>query len=170
MYKRQASSLDINLTEGLSAQDVTDASVATGLGILGMIMWISVFSSIFVVFMRAGSLQILAAVTPLTWAGFVTERGGVWFGRSLRWFLSAAFTPAMMLLIMGIGVQISSTVAEGTQEEHTKTLISAGIAVIIVAMSLFSPLFLLKMFAFADPTTASAVSYTHLTLPTKRIV
>ena len=62
---------------------------------------------------RAGALIVLAATTPIAAAGLVSDVGRSWFWKSLRWFHAAAFTPVLMVLVLGVGIQMTSGVVTG---------------------------------------------------------
>ena len=57
--------------------------------------------------------MVLAATTPISAAGLVSDAGRPWFWKSLRWFHAAAATPLLMVLVIGVGVQMAGGVATG---------------------------------------------------------
>ena len=83
--------------------DITDGPVATVLGLLGLVLWLAAIGHLLVMVTRAGALIVLAAMTPVTAAGLVSDAGRAWFWKSLRWFHAAAFTPFLMVLMLGVG-------------------------------------------------------------------
>ena len=93
-----------------STKDVTDAAVATVLGIMGLFLVLAAIGHLLVMLTRAGALLVLAATTPIAAAGLVSDAGRSWFWKSLRWFHAAAFTPVLMALVMGVGIQLTTGV------------------------------------------------------------
>ena len=100
-----------------SVDDITDGTVATVLGLMGLLLWLAAIGHLLVMITRSAALIVLAATTPVAAAGLVSDAGRTWFWKSLRWFLAAAFTPVLMVLMLGIGVQITTGVANGLAEE-----------------------------------------------------
>lgn len=143
---------------GFAADDVTDAGVATLLGILGVLLLFAAVGHLLVMLARAGSLIVLAAVTPVAAAGQVSELGQVWLGKSLRWFHAAALTPVLMVLVIGIGVQVSTStvVAASAKAAGIPTQLASALpGVTLILISCVAPLALFKLLAFTDPSTAS---------------
>ena len=142
----------------LQPEDITDATVATVLGMLGGLLWLAGIAHLLVLLTRAGALIVLAVTTPICAAGLVSEAGRSWFWKSFRWFHAAAFTPVVMTLMMGLGVQIASSVVvdvtDGTQAAVGTALPAVG----MILMSAISPLALFKLLAFMDPGTNSGAA------------
>ena len=105
---------------GLATQDITDGTVATVLAFLGVFLWIAAIGHILVYLVRAASLLVLTATGPLSASGLVAEATRSWFWKSLRWFHAAAFTPVLMVIVLGIGVQMV-TKAQLTQVARKAT-------------------------------------------------
>ena len=97
----------------LQVGDLVDATVATVLGLMGLLLWLAAIGHLLVMLTRAGALMVLVATTPISAAGLVSEAGRSWFWKSLRWFHAAAFTPVLMVLVLGLGVQMTTGVANG---------------------------------------------------------
>ena len=70
---------------------------------MGLLLWLAAIGHLLVMITRAGALIVLAAMTPVAAAGLVGEAGRAWFWKSLRWFHAAAFTPVLMVLMLGVG-------------------------------------------------------------------
>ncbi len=138
----------------LKVEDVTDATVATVLGLMGLLLWLASIGHLVVMVTRAGALLVLAAMTPAAAAGLVGEAGRAWFWKSLRWFHAAAFTPVLMVLMLGVGVQLTS----GVVTDETGPAAAVGTAlpgVVLILVSCVAPLALFRLLAFVDPATPS---------------
>ena len=107
---------------GFSTSDITDGTIATVLGVMGFVLVFAAISHLLIMLARAAALLVLAATTPIAAAGLVWEGGRGWFWRSLRWFHAAAFAPVLMMLMLGVGVQVTSHVALG----YTDSLQTGG--------------------------------------------
>ncbi|MFZ0157544.1 MAG: hypothetical protein WAL50_00825, partial [Kineosporiaceae bacterium] len=138
--------------------DLTDATVATVLGLLGLLLWLAAIGHLLVMLTRAGALMVLAATTPICAAGLLAQVGRGWFFTSLRWFHSAALTPPLMVLVLGVGVQMTTGVANG-QSGGTQAAIGTALpGVVLIVISVFCPLALFKLLAFIDPSTGSGAA------------
>ena len=144
---------------GIGVQSVTDGVVATVLGLLGLVLWIAAIGHILVYLARAAALLVLTATGPLAAAGLVADAGRSWFWKSLRWFHAAAFTPVLMVLVLGIGVQMSDGVAAHLADDTAKSIGTALPAVMLIFISVVAPLALFKLLAFVDPGTPSGASF-----------
>ena len=82
-----------------------------------------------------------------------------WFWKSLRWFHAAAFTPVLMVMVLGIGVQMSNGVAAHLADGAQKSVGTALPAVMLILVSVVAPLALFKLLAFVDPGTPSGASF-----------
>jgi hypothetical protein len=103
-------------------------------------------------------LIVLAAATPVAAAGLVSDAGRSWFWKSLRWFLAAAFTPVPMVLVLGIGVQITTGVANGLADKTEQAIGAALPGVILILIACVAPVALFKLLAFVDPNTSSGAA------------
>lgn len=139
----------------ISTSDVSDGTVATVLGFMGIFMVFAAIGHLLVMLTRAGALMVLAATTPIAAGGLVSDAGQSWFWKSLRWFIAAAFTPVVMILVLGIGVQMTSGVATGMTDGLQKAIGTAVPGVVLICIGVFSPLALFKLLAFVDPGTSS---------------
>ena len=144
---------------GLGTEDITDGTVATELAFLGLFLWIAAIGHILVYLARAASLLVLTATGPLAASGLVTETTRSWFWKSLRWFHAAAFTPVLMVIVLGIGVQMVGGVAAHLADGAQKSIGTALPAVMLILVSVVAPLALFKLLAFVDPGTPSGSSF-----------
>lgn len=138
--------------------DVVEATVATVLGLMGLLLWIAAIGHLLVMLTRAGALLVLVATTPISAAGLVSEAGRSWFWKSLRWFHAAAFTPVLMVLVLGLGVQLTTGVANGLADSAQSAIGTALPGVILILIGVVSPLALFKLLAFVDPGTHSGAA------------
>jgi hypothetical protein len=97
----------------------------------------------------------LAATTPIAAAGLVWEGGKGWFWKAFRWFHAAAFTPVVMVVMFGLGAQVSNGVALGLSSDLQTAVGSALPGVLLIVTGSFAPLALFKLLAFVDPGTSS---------------
>lgn len=144
---------------GLGIDDITDAGVATALAFLGIFLWIAAIGHVLVYLARAASLLVLVATGPLSAAGLVSDFTRSWFWKSLRWFHAAAFTPVLMVMVLGIGVQFANGVAAHLADGTAKAFGTALPAVMTTLISVVAPLALFKLLAFVDPGTPSGASF-----------
>jgi len=145
--------------EAINTADITDAAVATVLGLLGLLVWLAAIGHLLVMLTRAGALIVLAAMTPIAAAGLLAEPGQSWFWKSFRWFHAAAFTPPLMIAMLGVGVQMTTGVATGTTDKAQAAIGTALPGVILILVSCVAPLALFKLLAFTDPTTNSGAAF-----------
>ncbi|NHC22970.1 type IV secretion system protein [Nocardioides sp. IC4_145] len=144
---------------GLGIDDITDAGVATALAFLGIFLWLAAIGHVLVYLARAASLLVLTATGPLSAAGLVFDFTRSWFWKSLRWFHAAAFTPVLMVMVLGIGVQFANGVAAHLADDTAKAFGTALPAVMTILISVVAPLALFKLLAFVDPGTPSGASF-----------
>lgn len=144
---------------GLGIEDITDAGVATALAFLGIFLWLAAIGHVLVYLARAASLLVLTATGPLSAAGLVSDFTRSWFWKSLRWFHAAAFTPVLMVMVLGIGVQFANGVAAHLADGTAKAFGTALPAVMTILISVVAPLALFKLLAFVDPGTPSGASF-----------
>jgi type IV secretion system protein TrbL len=141
--------------EPFTASDITNGTVAVILGIMGLLLWLAAIAHTLVMLARSASLIVLAAVTPISAAGLVTDFGRSWFWKSFRWFHAAALTPPLMVLALGVGVKITTGVALGAENDVLKSIGTAFVGVMLICVSALSPLALYRLFAFTDPGSTS---------------
>ncbi|MEJ7742391.1 MAG: hypothetical protein WKF73_07495 [Nocardioidaceae bacterium] len=141
-----------------ATDDITDGTVATVLGLLGLLLWVAAIGHLLVMLARGGALMVLAATTPISAAGLLGDAGKTWFWKSLRWFHAAAFTPVMTVLVLGIGVQMTTGVANGQSDKMSAAIGTALPGVVLILIGCFSPLALFKLLAFVEPGTSSGAA------------
>jgi hypothetical protein len=144
---------------GLGAEHITDGTVATVLAFLGLFLWVAAIGHILVYLARAAALLVLTATGPLAASGLVAEATRSWFWKSLRWFHAAAFTPVLMVIVLGIGVQMVGGVAAHLADGAQKSVGTALPAVMLILVSVVAPLALFRLLAFVDPGTPSGSSF-----------
>lgn len=132
-----------------------EAGMATVLAALGAFLWLAAIGHFVVMLIRGASLMILAATTPIAAAGLVSDAGQAWFWKSVRWFHAAALTPVLSVLVIGIGVKLCEGVGKNMEAGIDQTIGSMVPGVVIVVISLGSPVVLFRLLAFVDPGTSS---------------
>lgn len=140
------------------AKNTVEGALATVLGVLGLFMWIAAIGHFVVMLARGAALLILAAVTPIAAAGLVADAGRPWFWKSLRWFHAAALTPVITVLVLGIGVQLTTGVSQGAPDSPEAAIGTALPGVMLILVSVVAPVALFKLLAFVDPGTTSGAS------------
>jgi len=143
--------------EPFTPADLTDGTVATVLGLMGLLLWIAALGHFLVMLVRSAALMVLMATTPIAAAGLVSEAGRSWFWKSLRWFHAAALSPVLMVLVLGVGVQFTTGVANGLTG-IAGAIGTAVPGVLLICIATISPLALFKLLAFVDPQTTSGAS------------
>lgn len=143
---------------GFSTSDIVDGTIATVLGIMGLFLVFAAFAHLLVMLARAASLMILSATNPIAAAGLVWEGGRAWFWKAFRWFHAAAFTPVLMVLLLGLGVKVTSGVALGMSDSMQTAIGTAVPGVVLIVVASFAPLALFKLLAFVDPGTSSGAA------------
>ena len=139
--------------------DITDGTIATVLGLMGLLLVMAAIGHILVLLARAASLMVLAATTPIAAAGLVSDTGRAWFWKALRWFHAAALAPVLMVLVLGVGVQFTTGVANGLTGSKLEAAIGTAVpGVILICVAVVSPLALFKLLAFVDPGTTSGAA------------
>ncbi len=104
---------------------------------------------------RAAALMVLDATNPVSAAGLVWDGGRSWFWKTFRWFLAAAFTPVLMVLLLGLGVKATSGVALSMTDSLQTAIGTAVPGVVLIFVGSFAPLALFKLLAFVEPGTSS---------------
>lgn len=135
-----------------------DVTTATVLGLLGLFLWLAAIGHFVIMMTRAAALLILTATAPISAAGLVSEAGRAWFWKSLRWFHAAAFTPVLSVLVMGIGVQITTGVAQSGASSSEKAIGTALPGVMLILVAVVAPVALFRLLAFVDPGTSSGAA------------
>ena len=141
-----------------STQDITDATVATVLGVMSPFLILAAVGHLLIAVTVSAALLVLTATTPICAAGLVSDAGRAWMWTSLRWFHAAAFTPAVVVLVTGVGVQVTTGVAAGAADGLQASLATAVPGVFLICISCAAPLTLFKLLAFVDPGTSSGAA------------
>lgn len=142
----------------LDAQDVTEGSVATVMGVLGIVLIFAAIGHIIVAIARSAALMVLVGTASISAGGLGSEVGKSWFWKTFRWFHAAAFTPVIMALMLGLGASFTSGVATGQEDGIDKAVGTAVPSILLVLVAAFVPLALFKLLAFTDPNTNSGAS------------
>ncbi|GIG23315.1 hypothetical protein Cch01nite_40390 [Cellulomonas chitinilytica] len=141
-----------------SVADISDGTVATVLGLMGLVLMFGAIGHGLVMLARAVSLIVLAATAPVAAAGLVWDGGRGWFWKAFRWFHAAAFTPVLLVLVLGIAVKPTSNVAIGGSDSLQSALGTAIPGILLILVGAFLPLALFKLLAFVDPGTSSGAA------------
>lgn len=147
----------LELFKPFEVKDVTNGVLATILGLMGLLMVLAAIGHFFIMLVRAAAIMILIASAPISAAGLVGDLGQSWFWKTMRWFHAAAFTPPLVVLVMGIGVQMTTEVATGAADLEG-SIGTAIPGVLLICASVVSPVALFKLFAFVDPGTATGAT------------
>ena len=139
-------------------KDITDAVLATVLGVMGLFLVLAAIGHFFVMITRGAALMILVATSPIAAAGLVSDLGRSWFWKTFRWLHAAAFTPPLIVLVMGIGVQMAGGVAIGSSSGVETSVGTAFPAVMLICGSVVSPVALFKLLSFVEPGTATGAA------------
>jgi hypothetical protein len=143
---------------GFSAQEITDAVVATVLGLLGIVVVFSAISYLLVMITVGAATVVLAATGPIAAAGLVSDAGQPWFWKWVRWFHAAAFSAPLIVLVQGIGTQVTTGVAAGQSDDLHRAVGTAVIGTVLICVSFTCPLALFKLLAFVDPSSSSGAA------------
>lgn len=135
-----------------------EVALATVLGILGLFLWVAAVGHFIVMLTRAAALLILTAVTPIAAAGLVSETGRSWLWKSVRWFHAAALTPVLCVLVMGMGIKLTTGVAQRGTDSAEAAVGTAFPGVMLILISVVAPVALFKLLAFVDPGTSSGAA------------
>jgi hypothetical protein len=139
-------------------KQITDAGLATVLGLMGLLMWIAAIGHLLVILARDAALMVLVATGPITAAGLVNEGTRAWFWKAFRWFHVAAFTPLLVVIVTGVGMKFATGAASGKAGSMESSVGTALPAIILICIAVVCPVALFKLLAFVDPGTASGAS------------
>ncbi len=148
---------DAQFFSPFEVKDVTNGVLATILGLMGLLLVVAAIGHFFIMVTRAGAILVLIASAPIAAAGLVGNVGQSWFWKTMRWFHAAAFTPPLVVLIMGIGVQFTTGVAVGGSGLEG-SIGTAVPGVLLICGSVVAPVALFKLFSFVDPGTATGAA------------
>lgn len=140
------------------ASDITDAVVATVIGVMGIFMVISAIAHVVILLVSSTTALVIAVTGIVSAAGLPFEPTRRWFWMSFRWFHAAAFTPVVLVLVLGLGTQFTQgTIIEGS-DTVTQDIAGAVIGIVLLCISCFAPMALFKLLAFVDPGTNSGAA------------
>ncbi|MCC6497172.1 MAG: hypothetical protein IT193_13045 [Propionibacteriaceae bacterium] len=143
---------------GFDAKQVTDAGLATVLGLMGLLMWIAAIGHLLVILARDAALMVLVATGPITAAGLVNDGTRAWFWKAFRWFHAAAFTPLLVVIVTGVGAKLAEGTVAGKAGSIEASVGTALPGIVLICVAVVSPVALFKLLAFVDPGTASGAS------------
>ena len=123
--------------ESVQVEDITDTGVAVVLGVMGIFLIFAAIGHLLIMLTRAGALLVLVATGPIAAAGLVSDVGRSWFWKSLRWLLAAAFTPVVIALVMGAGIQMTTGVVQASADGVAQTIgtIVPGVVLVLIGAS-----------------------------------
>jgi hypothetical protein len=139
-------------------KQVTDAGLATVLGLLGLLMWIAAIGHLLVILARDAALMVLVATGPIAAAGLVSDTTRAWFWKAFRWFHAAVATPLLVVIVTGVGTKFAEGVAAGKAGSIEASVGTTLPAIVLICIAVISPVALFKLLAFVDPGTASGAS------------
>ena len=135
-----------------------EVGLATVLGILALFLWIAAIGHFIIMLTRSAALLILAAFSSVAAAGLVSDFSRSWLWKTVRWFHAAALTPVLVVIMLGLGVQLTSGVAAGNADSAQAAVGTALPGVMVILISVVAPMALFKLLAFVDPGTSSGAS------------
>ncbi|HEY3368098.1 MAG TPA: type IV secretion system protein, partial [Symbiobacteriaceae bacterium] len=139
-------------------KSITDAGMATVLGLMGLLIWIAAIGHLLVILARDAALMVLVATGPIAAAGLVNEGTRAWFWKAFRWFHAAVATPLLVVMVTGVGMKFAEGVVAGKAGSMEASIGTALPAIVLICISVVSPVALFKLLAFVDPGTASGAS------------
>ncbi|GAC1519753.1 MAG: hypothetical protein NVS3B1_01690 [Marmoricola sp.] len=150
-----ASLTGLSLWQPFDPKTITSAGAAFVLAVLGVFLIMSSAVHVFVYIGRAAALLVMVPTAPIAAAGTVSDFGRPWFWKTFRWFHAAAFTPVLMVLVLGIGSLVTQSVGQNLASSMHAAFADAVPGVFLICMSCVSPLALFKLLAFVEPGTPS---------------
>lgn len=138
--------------------DVTDAVIATVIGVLGIFLVISALAHAVILLVASTTALVIAVTGIVSAAGLPFEPTRRWFWMSFRWFHAAAFTPVILVVVLGLGTQFTQGVIIQGSDKITQDIAGAMIGIVLLCISCFAPLGLFKLLAFVDPGTNSGAA------------
>ena len=126
----------------LDTKQISDAGLATVLGLLGLLMWIAAIGHLLVILARDAALMVLVATGPIAAAGLVNEGTRAWFWKAFRWFHAAVATPLLVVVVTGVGTKLAEGVAAGktgTAEASVGTMLPGIVLICIAVISPVAP-------------------------------
>ncbi len=144
--------------ETIDVKQITDAGVATALGLLGLFVWLAAIGHFIVLLARNAALLVLVGTGPVAAAGLANKTTAAWFWKAFRWLHAAAATPLVVVIVTGVGMKFTEGVAAGKAGSMEATVGTALPAAVLICVSVIAPLALFKLLAFVDPGTASGAA------------
>jgi hypothetical protein len=142
----------------LDVEHLTDGMLATVLGVMGLVVLLSAVAHVLVMLVRGAALLVLAVTAPICAAGLLADVGRGWFWKSVRWFHAAAFAPVLMVLVLGLGVKLTTGVVVNRGDAFAATVGTAVPGVMLLLIAAVAPMALFKLLAFVDPGTSSGAA------------
>ncbi len=142
----------------LDTKQITDAGLATVLGLLGLLMWLAAIGHLLVILARDAALMVLVATGPIAAAGLVNEGTRAWFWKAFRWFHAAVATPLLVVIVTGVGTKLVEGVAAGKTGSVEASVGTMLPGIVLICIAVISPVALFKLLAFVDPGTSSGAS------------
>jgi type IV secretion system protein TrbL len=156
--------LHINAFSGFSnsaswPRKIDDTVVATVLGLCTVfLIFPAAIGYVLIMLVREAALMLLAATSPISAAGLLSEGTRAWFWKTLRWFIAALMISPLCALILGIGVKITHATVEGNGDKTAAAVGMAVVGCILILIGAICPLILFRLLAFVDPGTSSGAA------------
>lgn len=104
---------------------------------------------------RAAGVEIIAATLPILLAGALWQGTSRWLALGIKWLLALIFMPPAIALTIVIGLSIMRGTGAGSGFSGLGQLLVGSVT---LALSLFAPFLLFKLFAFVEPAVGAAVA------------
>ncbi len=150
---------NLNVLRPWQPRDAVDASVATVLGVCGILLIFAAIGYLLIMLVRAGALVVLMATSPISAAGLLTEGTRAWFWKSLRWFMAALMIAPLAALVLGVGKKLTDGVMSGAGDSTQAAVGQGVLGTVLIVIGGFAPLILFRLLAFVDPGTSSGQSF-----------
>jgi type IV secretion system protein TrbL len=133
--------------------------VATVLGLCTVfLIFPAAIGYVLIMLVREAALMLLAATSPISAGGLLSEGTRAWFWKTLRWFIAALMISPLCALILGIGVKITHATIEGNGDKTAAAVGMALVGCILILLGAICPLILFRLLAFVDPGTSSGAA------------
>jgi type IV secretion system protein TrbL len=156
--------LHINAFSGFSnsaswPRKIDDTVVATVLGLCTVfLIFPAAIGYVLIMLVREAALMLLAATSPISAAGLLSEGTRSWLWKTLRWFIAALMISPLCALILGIGVKITHATIQGNGDKTAAAVGTAVVGCILILIGAICPLILFRLLAFVDPGTSSGAA------------
>jgi hypothetical protein len=155
----------LNVTSWSSWQPWQPFTLATSptapshvLGLMGLFLWLAAIAHLLVMITRSAALIVLAAVTPIAAAGLVSEGRQGLAVEELALVYRCRFAPVSMVLVLGIGVQITTGVANGLTDKIEQAIGTALPGVILILIASVAPAACSNCWPSSIPNTSSGAA------------